>query len=65
MGAALADRTTLVSAKERPLLAPDLADALAQAGVDPMIEGRALQDVLRRVIATRSGYCTWHVDHAG
>ena len=28
-------------------LAPDLSGAIAQAGVDPTLEGRALQDVLR------------------
>jgi hypothetical protein len=50
---------------ERPILAPDLARAVAQAGVDPTLEGRALQDALRRAIATRRGYCSWDVDHAG
>jgi hypothetical protein len=48
-----------------PVLAPDLAAAVAQAGVDPTLEGRALQDALRRAIATRRGYCSWDVDHAG
>jgi hypothetical protein len=47
------------------VLAPDLAGAVAQAGVDPTLEGRALQDALRRAIATRRGYCSWDVDHAG
>jgi hypothetical protein len=46
-------------------LAPDLAGAVAQAGVDPTLDGRALQDALRRAIATRRGYCDWTVDHAG
>ena len=46
-------------------LAPDLSGAVAQAGVDPTLEGRALQDALRRAIATRRGYCDWTVDHAG
>ena len=50
--------------RERPNLAPDLAGAVAQAGVDPTLEGRALQDALRRAIATRRGYCSWDVDHA-
>lgn len=50
---------------ERPVLAPDLAGAVAQAGVDPTLEGRALQDALRRAIASRRGYCSWDVDHAG
>lgn len=51
--------------RSRPALAPDLAGAVAQAGVDPTLEGRALQDELRRGIATRRGYCSWDVDHAG
>ena len=46
------------------MLARDLAGALAQAGVDPTLDGRALQDVLRAAIATRRGYCSWTVDHA-
>ena len=37
----------------------------AQAGVDPTLEGRALQDALRRAIATRRGSCDGTVDHAG
>ena len=57
--------TALVSRGERPILAPDLAGAIAQAGVDPTLEGRALQDALRRAIATRRRYCSWDVDHAG
>jgi hypothetical protein len=50
---------------ERLVLAPDLAGAIAQGGVDSTLEGRALQDALRRAIATRRGYCSWTVDHAG
>jgi hypothetical protein len=50
---------------ERRGLAADLTGAIAQAGVDPLLEGRALQDALRRAIATRRGYCSWTVDHAG
>jgi hypothetical protein len=38
--------------------------AVAQVGVDPTLEGRALQDALRREIAYRRGYCSWTVDHA-
>ena len=38
---------------------------VAYAGVDPTLEGRALQDALRAVIATRGGACWWDVDHAG
>jgi hypothetical protein len=54
-----------VSARDRPVLAPDLAGAVAQAGVDPTLDGRALQDALRAAIATRRGYSSWDVDHAG
>ncbi len=50
---------------ERPILAPDLAGAVAQAGVDPTLEGRTLRDALRRAIASRRGSCSWDVDHAG
>jgi hypothetical protein len=38
---------------------------VAQADVDPTLEGRALQDALRRAIATRRGSCSWDVDLAG
>jgi hypothetical protein len=54
-----------MSVADRPVLAPDLAGTIAYAVVDPMLEGRALQDALRRAIATRRGYCSWTVDHAG
>jgi hypothetical protein len=47
------------------VLARDLAGTIAYAGVDPNLEGRALQDALRAAIATRGGYCWWDVDHAG
>jgi hypothetical protein len=53
-----------VSSRDRPDLAPDLAGAVAQTGVDPELDGRALQDALRRAIATRRGSCSWDVDHA-
>jgi hypothetical protein len=46
------------------VLAPDLAGAIAHAGVDPTWEARALQDTLRSAIATRRGYCSWDVNHA-
>lgn len=49
----------------RPTLAPDLGAAIAQAGVDPTLEGRALQDAIRSAIADRRGYLSWDVDHAG
>ncbi len=32
---------------------------------DPTLEGRALQDALRRAIAIRRGSCSWDVAHAG
>ncbi len=54
-----------MSSDARLTLAPDLAGAVAQAGVDPTLDGRALQDALRGAIATRRGYCSWTVDHAG
>jgi hypothetical protein len=46
-------------------LAPDLAATIAQAGVDPTLEGCALQDAIRSAIANRRGYLSWDVDHAG
>jgi hypothetical protein len=45
-----------VSAADRPVLPRDLAGTVAHAGVDPTLEGRALQDALRAAIATRGGY---------
>jgi len=45
--------------------APQYLATVAQAGVHPTLEGCALQDALRRAIATRRGYCSWTVDHAG
>jgi hypothetical protein len=65
VGGPLAARAPLVSSRDRLDLAPDLAGAVAEAGVDPALDGRALQDALRRAIATRRGYCWWDVDHAG
>jgi hypothetical protein len=38
---------------------------LVQAGVDPTLEGHAVQDALRRAIASRRGSCSWTADHAG
>jgi hypothetical protein len=49
----------------RLILAPDLAATIATAGVDPTLEGRALQDALLSAIADRRGYLSWDVDHAG
>jgi hypothetical protein len=54
-----------VSTKQRPILAPDLAGAVAQAGVDPTLVGRVLQDAIRHAIAIRRGFWRWDVDHAG
>jgi hypothetical protein len=53
-----------VSSGGRLLLATDLTGAVAQAGIEPTLEGRALQDALRRAIATHRGYCSWDVEHA-
>jgi hypothetical protein len=64
MGRPLADWATLVSAADRPVLSRDLAGTIAYAAVDPTLEGRALQDALRRAIATRRRYCSRDVDHA-
>jgi hypothetical protein len=44
-----------VSSRDRPAFAEDLAGAVAQARVDPRLEGRALQDAIRQAIATRRG----------
>ena len=54
-----------MSRDEIPVLAPDLAGTVARAGVDPTLEGRALQDAVGRAIATRRSSCSWDVDHAG
>ena len=54
-----------------PDFPPDIAAAVARAGVDPTPEpdgpsgSRALQDALRGAIADRRGYVAWDVDHAG
>ena len=51
-----------MSVADRPVLAPDdpagAPGTIAHAGVDATLEGRALQDALRRAIATRPGYCS-------
>src|SRR4051812_2949494 len=65
LGGLLVDRATLVSRAEPPILPRDLAGTVAFAGVDPTLEGRALQNALLREIAARGGYCWWDVDHAG
>jgi hypothetical protein len=54
-----------MSAPDRSILARDFAGTIAYAGIDPALEGRALQDPLRAAIAARRGYSWWDVDHAG
>jgi hypothetical protein len=54
-----------MSAPDRSILARDFAGTIAYAGIDPALEGRALQDALRAAIAARRGYSWWDVDHAG
>jgi hypothetical protein len=54
----------MVSPEER-IVAADLVGAIAKAGVNPLLEGRALQDALISAIADRQGYVDWTVDHAG
>jgi hypothetical protein len=47
----------------RSLLPPDLAAAVARAGVDPTLPERRLEDVLCEAIADRRGYLDyWYVD---
>jgi hypothetical protein len=66
LGSLLVDRATMVSRANRPVLARDLAGTIAYAGVDPTLEGRALQDALRAATATRSGsYCGTSTMSAG
>jgi hypothetical protein len=45
-----------MSAPDRSILARDFAGTIAYAGIDPALEGRALQDALRAAIAARRGY---------
>jgi hypothetical protein len=45
-----------MSRAERLVLSRDLAGTVAHAGVDPTLEGRALQDGLRAAIVHRRGY---------
>ena len=65
MGGAAARRAAVATTNrgERPALAR--AGAVARAGADPTLEGRASRDARRRAIATRRGSCSWDVDHAG
>src|SRR3954453_14843646 len=39
--------------------------AVVQASGDSTVDGGALQEALRVAVATRRGYCSWDVDHAG
>jgi hypothetical protein len=55
----------IMSAADRPVLARDLAGTVAYAGVDLTLEGRTLEDAIRRAIVTCRGSCWWDVDHAG
>lgn len=50
--------------KSRLIPVTDLADTIAPAGVDPELQGRALQDAIRSAIADRRGFCSWNADHA-
>lgn len=50
---------------EERIHATDLAGVIANAGVDPTLEGRALQDALISAIADRRGYVDWTVNLAG
>jgi hypothetical protein len=51
-----------MNSTDRPTLARDLAGTVAYAGVDPTLEGRALQDALRAAITSRRRYYPWDVD---
>lgn len=46
----------------RLILAADLVATIAQAGVDPTIEGRLLQDAILSDIADRRGSLSWDDD---
>jgi phage terminase large subunit-like protein len=39
--------------------------ANAESEIDHTLDGRALQDALRRATAYRRGSCSWDADHAG
>jgi hypothetical protein len=43
----------------------ELGGAIAKAGVDPTLEGQALQAALRSAIADRRGYVSWDLGEAG
>ena len=44
---------------------PDLRAALTEAGIDPNLEGSALQEALQEAIALRRSSCTWTKVHTG
>jgi hypothetical protein len=46
-------------------VAPDRAGTIGEVGIDPTLEGRALQNALIGAIAESRGYVRWTVDHAG
>jgi hypothetical protein len=58
-------RADIADSNMPPVLPRELAGTVAYAGVDPMLEGRALRNAFRAAIATRRGSCSWDVDHAG
>jgi hypothetical protein len=64
VGAVLISPAAMASPEEKIVVA-DRAGTIAEAGVDPALTGRALQDALLAAIATRGGYCWWDLDHAG
>lgn len=49
----------------RLILAPDLASTITQAGSDPTLEERELQDALLSAITDRCCYLSWGIDYAG
>jgi len=57
-----------MSAFDRPVLPRDdpsgAPGTVAHVGVDPTLEGHAVQSALRHAIATRRGSCFWDVNHA-
>jgi hypothetical protein len=51
-------------AGDRPISALDLPCTVSHPGVDPALEGSAMQYALRRAVVMRRGYCSWDVGHA-
>lgn len=48
-----------------PTQLPELEAMLAEAGIDPALDGPALQEALQRAIALHHGGCTWKPIHTG